>query len=313
MADEQGRIEEEAAGWFVRLRDAATADWEAFTVWLEADPRHAEAYDAMALADDLADGLAPAAVPVEEEALRPRGIGRRGVIGWGIAAAIVGTVGGVRLLGGGSRHAIATGPGERREIALADGSHILLNGGGRILLDGDDPRFVRLEAGEALFTVFHDERHPFRVEAGGAELIDLGTVFNVVHDDGRIELAVAEGAVRYRGAGEEVDLDAGMRLRKEPGRPAEVGRIAPAAIGGWREGRLSFSAATYADVAAELSRNLGFAVATEGAVARRRFSGVVDIGEGPDALRGRLAALLDVDVRQVDEGWIFAARVGSPF
>jgi transmembrane sensor len=44
------RIYEEAAGWLVRQQDDAM-DWEGFTLWLEADPRHRAAYDDLALLD----------------------------------------------------------------------------------------------------------------------------------------------------------------------------------------------------------------------------------------------------------------------
>src|SRR4051812_9633911 len=41
------RVAEEAAGWFVRLRDEAATgdDWLAFAAWPSAAPANAEAYD----------------------------------------------------------------------------------------------------------------------------------------------------------------------------------------------------------------------------------------------------------------------------
>ena len=54
------RIEEEAIAWVLRLREAGADDWEAFTLWLEADPAHQAAYDEAALADLEAEELAPA-------------------------------------------------------------------------------------------------------------------------------------------------------------------------------------------------------------------------------------------------------------
>ena len=47
-------IEAEAVGWVIRLREAGEADWDAFTLWLEADPEHLAAYEEAALADDAA-------------------------------------------------------------------------------------------------------------------------------------------------------------------------------------------------------------------------------------------------------------------
>ena len=56
-----GDIMDEAIAWHVRLQGPAADGglWAEFTAWMEADPAHAEAYDAVALADDrLSDELA---------------------------------------------------------------------------------------------------------------------------------------------------------------------------------------------------------------------------------------------------------------
>lgn len=43
------RIRNDAVAWFVRLRDenASEAQWLAFLDWIEADPEHRRAYDAV--------------------------------------------------------------------------------------------------------------------------------------------------------------------------------------------------------------------------------------------------------------------------
>ncbi|MFX6838621.1 FecR family protein, partial [Acinetobacter baumannii] len=71
-----------------------------------------------------------------------------------------------------------TRPGTTKELAFADGTRIDLNGQTALALDQADPRAVRLEQGEARFAVQHGAK-PFTVQAGGFELRDLGTVFNV--------------------------------------------------------------------------------------------------------------------------------------
>ncbi|WP_430098150.1 FecR/PupR family sigma factor regulator [Novosphingobium resinovorum] len=50
MASDNG-IRDAALGWAVRAGDPAFADWEAFTLWLEADPAHARAYQPAAEVD----------------------------------------------------------------------------------------------------------------------------------------------------------------------------------------------------------------------------------------------------------------------
>jgi hypothetical protein len=60
--DEQQRTEEQAFVWIARLRERNFEDWPDFRAWLE-DPKHAEVYHEMAVADlELDVLLAPTAV-----------------------------------------------------------------------------------------------------------------------------------------------------------------------------------------------------------------------------------------------------------
>lgn len=312
MTDVAGRIRDEAAAWHVRLGgDATPADWEAFTLWLEADPAHLAAYDLVSLADAGLDDLPlapPAPLPAYAEPRRP---GRRTFLAWGGAAVAAALVGAITLMPGGGTYEIVTAPGERRVIALDEGSRIEVNGDSRLLLDRGDVRFARVERGEALFTVVHDDARPFRVEAGEARLIDLGTVFNVLHDGGRTEVAVSEGEVEWRRANARVNLTPGMALSQRGSESPVVTRPAVETIGGWREGRLSYSAARYDAVAADLSRNLGARVTIDTAAAARTFSGVIVIDRDPDVTLRRAGALLELNARRDGEGWLLAVERGA--
>ncbi|MDQ8754626.1 FecR domain-containing protein [Sphingosinicella sp. LHD-64] len=312
MADAWNRIDEEAAAWLIRLRtDASGADWEAFTAWLEADPAHGAAYDLIALADLELDDLPlakPAPLVFQPEPRRSR----RAFLGWGGAAVAAAVVGAITLMpSGASTYEVATGTGERRTVALDDGSRIELNGATRLVLDRDNPRFARVEQGEALFTVVHDTARPFRVEAGQARLHDLGTVFNVIHDGERTDVAVAEGAVRWQRGDSRVDLAAGMALSQRGGARPIVTRETPANIGGWREGRLSYSGARYDMVAADLSRNLGTRVSIDDRAAARQFSGVIVIDRNPAVTMQRVGALLEVRPQRAGDGWNLSVGGGA--
>ena len=57
MNRDEARIEEEAAAWQVASVND-DMDWDGFTRWLEADPRHRRAFDEAALADTLVDDTA---------------------------------------------------------------------------------------------------------------------------------------------------------------------------------------------------------------------------------------------------------------
>jgi transmembrane sensor len=302
------RIEEEAVGWVIRLRDADEQGWAAFTDWLEADPRHAAAYDDAAVADAEAEHLpAPEQAPMhpvrvsEIRTEEPRRGFRRSMFGWAAAASIVLSVG--SLAGGESTYLVETGPGERRVVALEDGSRIRLNGGTRVELDEERPRFAKLERGEALFEVVHDASRPFEVQVGATTLRDLGTVFNVVAEKERLEVAVSEGIVLYDPQGAAKKLTPGMALRKQGKAPAEVERISSEAVGGWRAGRLIYSAVHVAEIASDLSRNLGIKVAADEAVASRSFSGVILLDGKPNEVLARSAALLGLELQQTGETW----------
>jgi len=310
-------IEEEAIAWVVRLRDAGADDWEAFTAWLEADPAHQAAYDEAAFADLDAEELAPAPRPVQPAwtpaTEPPRRPNRRRVLGWGggaMAAAVAGLVAWTTIPAGAALYAVETRPGEHRRIDLADGSHIDLNGATRIQLDRNNARFASLEQGEALFTVVHDEARPFEVDAGGARMRDLGTVFNVVAERGAVEVGVSEGRVLFDPAGSAVDLSPGMSLRRAAAnaRPV-VTRAEPDTIGGWRAGRLSYRSATVAQVAGDLSRNLGISVQASPAVAGQSFTGVIMLEQDKAAAVRRAASLLGVSAGRSGEGWLLT--VGS--
>ena len=305
MADRKRQIEEEAITWLIRLRTADAGDWESFTAWLEADPFHAAIYDEVALADDWVDALPPKQNrPITFPApSAPRRVQRRAFLGWGIAAALVGTVSYLSVGQRGTFETIQTAAGERETIKLADGSRIELNGGSTLVLDRDNERFARLDQGEALFIVHHDDKRPFEVETGGARLVDMGTVFNVVQSGDTLEVAVSEGAVLYNPGKEAVDLRPGMTLRRERG-DLSVERGETAAIGTWRDGRLTYSGAPVSRIATDLARNLGVQVRAAPDVATVTFSGVIMLDPDQDKLFRRLSSLLEVNAERSGEGWV---------
>lgn len=306
MTNQEQHIREQAIGWVIRLREPAFDDWDGFTDWLEQDPRHNDAYERAALADEEAAEVLSAPPP------RPilpvqgsRAPTRRLVLGSVLAASLVAFFGFSTLRS--SEYVIETAPGERRSVTLASGDRIDMNGGTRLVLDRDNVRFAELERGEALFTVGHDEARPFVVEAGDAVLHDVGTVFNVAHGDAGLDLAVSEGAVVFNPDRDAVLVRAGRALRTVKGAGPRLRDVPVTDVAGWRDGRLTYSDEPLSAVAADLSRNLGVDVTVAGN-AGRPFSGVILLGARDEALMRRLGPLLDVDVRRSGEGWTLVAR-----
>jgi len=295
---------EEAINWNIRLRTAEPQAWESFTSWLERDPAHLAAYERVALLDEQIEGLAPAAA--SEPGRSQASPARSWAIGGAAAAAIAASAAGFLLLTPGATYTVRTEAGQVRSIALEGGSTIELNGATEIVLDRDDPRFARLEAGEALFSVASDPQKPFRVEAGTATIRNLGTVFNVERDPQVLEVGLIEGSVAVTDAGQQVKLSPGEVARVRDGE-IRTSRQDPQTIGGWRTGELSFSSASLAEVAADIERSSGIRIRADGSVASRRFSGTIILDKDRDLLRRKLAALLNVEIRLADEEWILAA------
>ena len=92
-----------------------------------------------------------------------------------------------------------TGFGQQRKIILPDGSTALLNVQSRLSVEFSPlRREVQLLQGEALFTVTHDARRPFRVHLGTTVVEDMGTTFDVRVGGAGTSVVVAEGRVVLR-------------------------------------------------------------------------------------------------------------------
>lgn len=89
--------------------------------------------------------------------------------------------------------------GERLELALPDGSTVMLNGGTTLKYPeafAKDNREVTLN-GEAFFEVVHDTKTPFVIHTRGVNTKVLGTSFNIrsYDDETRERISVATGKV----------------------------------------------------------------------------------------------------------------------
>ncbi len=299
-------IRERALDWAVRAGDPAFDDWDGFTRWLEESPAHGRAYDEIAAA--VADGAEIAAkapqAANDDFALPARPVRRRWAIG-ALAASLALAVGFGLTMSGKDRYVVETAAGEMKTIALSDGSSLALSGGTRLELDRDDPRFARLERGQALFTIRHDDKRPFVVLAGDDRLVDAGTVFDVTLDAQRMQVAVSEGLVLFNPEAQNVKVAPGRVLTRRGGAGGyTLAPIAAEQVGEWRGGRLTFEDAPLGEVAARLSRMTGVDFRTpEGSTGS--FSGsilVASVREDPASL----GPLLGASVRREAGHWIIA-------
>jgi transmembrane sensor len=93
-------------------------------------------------------------------------------------------------------------------------------------------RGFRLRAGGARFSVAHDPRRPFVVEAGDVTIEDLGTTFTVRYvTPDRVNIAVEEGRVRVRAGDDDTEVSAGATLEVPVSSPGEAAGKKPQPAG----------------------------------------------------------------------------------
>lgn len=158
---------------------------------------------------------------------------------------------------------IASLVGERKEIALADGSHVTLDTDSALSvhLTEDERRLVLLK-GRARFAVAHDAHRPFRVTSGMMTVTAIGTDFDVSAMDASRSVTLVHGrvSVETSHAGgtanrQRVFLSPSQRLTVAPnGAIGQPQFIDSASVTAWREGRLDFAHVSVAAAIAEANR-----------------------------------------------------------
>lgn len=282
-----------ATEWMVRVHDPDVSPESliAWQSWMREDPAHAEAFRRMEGLDDLLRAVPRPPLPSRRETGRdaydgsqPIGLwnGRsRGLAPrWALAASVliaalalslVATVVASRWSAGRSTMLIATRIGENRSVLLADGSTITLGGNSRVAVHFQPrERDIELQQGEAFFKVAHNRQRPFKVAAGTAVVVAVGTQFDVRREDNQVVVNVVEGRVVVLprsplipsnvlstfwpalvpvsvGAGEETTVD-----RAEVGSPSRAPD--PEEAASWRSGRLTFRMQPLAQVLQQINR-----------------------------------------------------------
>ncbi|MET3826727.1 transmembrane sensor [Sphingomonas sp. PvP055] len=308
---------DQAIDWHLRQNDMDDAAWRRFVDWLDADPANAAAYDAVAL--DL--GLIadhPELFPVDAAESVPPAERRRARswLRWGVGGVTLALAASLSLVvlpslpnTGAEPYVVATKPGEKRAIALADGTRIDLNGATRIELDRSNPRIATLAAGEATFHVRHDEDTPFLLRSGRLSVQDVGTVFNAEREGYRLDVQVAEGAVMFQPRKDKVLLQAGAAVtaRDDTGHVA-VSRVDPSRVGGWRTGDVVFTGEPLSRVVSVLRRLDGVEVAIEPVLSQRPFTGMVHLTGVAAQDVPHIAALIEADSNHDGKRWVISPR-----
>ena len=281
------QVLEQAADWLMQLHagDASTRQRRDCERWRQSSPEHARAWSRAEKLLGKLGGLPPElAMPALD---RSRSPARRAAMLK--LAALLATVPGAWLLldHSGWRGDYRTATGERREIVLADGSHVSLNTGTTLDVRFDaQRRLLLLRGGEiAVRTAPDAQGRPFIVQSAQGRMQALGTVFSVRQDEGRTQLAVRESRVRVTPqAGDATRIvDAGQQVvftQSAIGRP----QMLDAAALAWRRGMLLADDVRLADFAQELARYRPGVIHCDPQVANVRISGAFPIADTDAAL-----------------------------
>jgi len=300
--DEQIRnaISEQAGEWFVAHEAGPmdARDSAALAAWFRASPVHIEEFLGVSLvARDLKDARSDPEYSLEAilaranagedrdravQALRPHVIravrdisSRRWLPATAVMAAV--TVLSVGLLftanlrtpghpgapaGVATLH-LETRHGEQLTQRLADNSVLHLNTDSAVSVRySQSERLVTLLSGEVAFEVAHEGNRAFRVQTGSADIIDIGTQFDVRLERGSTVVTVVEGRVAVgpqnssaNHTGRSIELTANQQVRVADGEwPAATVAVDAERTTSWLSRQIAFDDEPLERVAAEYNR-----------------------------------------------------------
>lgn len=294
-------VAEQAVGWLMRqdAGDLSAAERENFDIWLRAAPLHAVAYEQVRRDwSELGqiDEVSKRRLATTAFATPVRPVWRR----IAAAAAVLLVIGSLWWSGmaGVMLADQRTGTGERRVVALSDGSRVELNTDTALDVSfTETQRAIRLLRGEAVFHVMADPARPFTVAAGRGSVAALGTVFAVRRADADVQVTAIEHRIEVKAGAQSRVLQAGEGISYSATGLGAVQPVDTAMAASWRFGKLVFEQRALGEVVAELGRYRLRLLYLQGeGLADRPVSGVIDL-EQIDPAIDHLARSLGLTVR----------------
>jgi len=174
---------------------------------------------------------------------------------------------------------LSTSRGQTYPLLLADGSRVTLNSESSIIFPvtfAGDIRQVKV-TGEVFFEVAHDAHRPFRVSAGGMELQDLGTSFNVnaYPDEAAVKATVVEGSVLVKKGVQKRIIKPGQQAQVSPA-DIKVTEVDVDKITAWKQGFFRFKEDKLAEAMKNIARWYNIDVFFEGDAQNVEISGDIN-------------------------------------
>jgi transmembrane sensor len=341
-------IAEQAAAWHVRHREGEVtgATQVEFMDWLRASPMHVREYLELArLTNSLPHAMAAMTPEVPSNVLKlsdfhlqparaDSELGSRPVLKRIAAVAAAAAIACVATC----LYAWQTGylgvigvlpidaSTSQLTVMLRDGSQVHLNAGARVHVHfSRAERLLELEVGQAQFDVAHDRSRPFRVQAGSADVIAVGTRFDVNRHASALTVTVVEGKVDVVDKVAETaavghTAPPAVSVRVVAGQRIEVGSDGEASAAqpvdartatAWMRHDIAFASKPLADVADELNRYLDKPIVIQDAGLRAlRVSGVFNAYDSESFLA--FLRQYDVEIDARDNVIYVRARVTRP-
>lgn len=181
----------------------------------------------------------------------------------------------------------STGIGERRTIALEDGSRVALDASSTVVVKrfSKRARELALTKGRARFDVAQDTSRPFTVESDGEVTLAVGTSFDVETLDSGIVVTLRQGRVLVRSASDAASrhqpmtLNPGQALMAMRDGRATIQEVNLQAAGAWEAGKIVLSDQAIGDAVQQFNRYLSEPILVDPAVARMHVSGVFKLAD----------------------------------
>ena len=302
----QARIEREAASWLARLHADRCDEQERarFRVWLSADPRHAATFEDLTAAWEFVGATEQPHVP------RPIAIGRRRfVLGGG--AALTAVAGGFAAMIA-SAEDYATGIGERRSIALADRTKVLLDAESRLRVRTRDTGCeATLVRGRAHFDLSARSSGSLLVRTGDCDLrIDRGS-FEIEREAGQAaRIMMLSGTAEVTAGSRSLTLAGGQAFDETSVRAAPMSADSVERWTAWRNGRVIFSDDSLSRAVATMNRyDRQRLIVDDTLAAEIRISGTFRLGDNA-AFADALRTMLPIDVATKGDSLLLKSRAG---
>ena len=304
-------VARQAASWLLRLSSgrATDADVHACDQWRASKAEHEYAWQ-RAQRVNARFGIVPAALGMAT-LNRPELTQRRAALKTLVALMVAGPVGWAAWRADPFNWAAdyRSAAGERRDVALADGSFLHLNTASAVdVAFTATTRLVHLRAGEIAVHAVADassQPRPFVVRTGLGDIEAPPSRFCVRQVDGRCQVSVQEGQVRLSSRvqpAQVLSLSAG-----EAGSLGDTGLSAATPAdphaSDWMRGVLYANQLRLDAFAAELGRYRSGVLRCDPAIAHLRLSGAFQLAD-TDAVLAALPATLPVQVRYRTPYWV---------